>query len=298
MEEFVDINGEFFKPEEAKISVFDHGFLYGDGIFEGIKAYNGRIFKLEEHINRLFMSAKALMLNIPGSKEEIADMVLETCRKSDVRKDAYIRLIISRGAGGMGLDPRNCNSPTVVVIITPLIRIYEEKIDKGVKLVTTSYRRMSPECLSPNIKSLNYLNNIMGKIDANLSGADEALFLDQNAHVAEATADNIFAVQSIDHRQVVTTPPTIWNLKGITRATALEIAKKLGYDIRVTPIGLFDIYNADEVFITGTAAEIAPVTEVDGRVIGDGKPGKTSMRLREEYLKLVNSTGTPIWDEK
>lgn len=282
------VNGEFVPEEEAKISVYDHGLLYGDGVFEGIRAYNNRIFKLEEHVDRLYESSNAIDLKIPLSKQEFCKKIIETCRKNGV-KDGYIRVVITRGYGDLGLDPRKCKSPTII-IIAKSIALYSKK--EGLTMITTTIRRTPPQCLSPNIKSLNYLNNILARIEANHANVDEALFLDIDGYVSEASADNVFFVKG----DLITTPPTATNLKGITRATVLELARELGYDTRVSLFTLFDIYNADEVFLTGTAAEIEPVVKIDGRVIGEGKPGKVTKRLIEAYKKLVNSTGTSIYE--
>ncbi|MDI6916537.1 MAG: branched-chain-amino-acid transaminase [Thermoplasmatales archaeon] len=282
------LNGDFVLESEAKISVYDHGLLYGDGVFEGIRAYSKRIFKLKEHVDRLYESANTISLNIPMSKDEFAKKIVETCRRNNM-VDGYIRVVVSRGVGDLGLSPFRCKKPTVI-IIAKSIKLYSN--ENGLKLITTSVRRNPPQCLSPNIKSLNYLNNILGRIEAHQRNADEALFLDIDGYVSEASADNVFYVKE----GLITTPPTATNLKGITRATVLEIAKKLGYDTRVSHFILSDIHNADEVFLTGTAAEIEPVVEIDSKKIGDGKPGKITMRIKEEYKKLVNSTGTPIYD--
>lgn len=282
------LNGDFVPESEAKISVYDHGLLYGDGVFEGIRAYNKRIFKLKEHVDRLYESANTISLNIPMSKDEFARKIIETCRRNKM-VDGYIRVVVSRGVGDLGLSPFTCKKPTMI-IIAKSIKLYSNK--NGLKIITTSVRRNPPQCLSPSIKSLNYLNNILGRIEAHQRNADEALFLDIDGYVSEASADNVFYVKN----ELITTPPTATNLKGITRTTVLEIAKKLGYDARVSHFILSDIHNADEVFLTGTAAEIEPVIEIDSRKIGDGKPGKITMRIKEEYKKLVNSTGTPIYE--
>ena len=282
------LNGNFVPESEAKVSVYDHGLLYGDGVFEGIRAYNKRIFKLKEHVDRLYESANAISLSIPMSKDEFLKKIVETCRKNNV-VDGYIRVVVSRGVGDLGLSPYKCKKPTIV-IIAKSIKLYSN--ENGLKLITTSVRRNPPQCLSPNIKSLNYLNNILGKIEAHQRNADEALFLDIDGYVSEGSADNIFYVKE----NLITTPPTATNLKGITRATALEIAKKLGYDTSISNFILSDIHNADEVFLTGTAAEIEPVVEIDSRKISDGKIGEITMRIKEEYKKLVNSTGTPIYE--
>ena len=282
------LNGNFVPESEAKVSVYDHGLLYGDGVFEGIRVYSKRIFKLKEHVDRLYESANTISLNIPISKDEFTKKIIETCRRNKM-VDGYIRVVVSRGVGDLGLSPFTCKKPTVI-IIAKSIKLYSR--ENGLKLITTSVRRNPPQCLSPNIKSLNYLNNILGKIEAHQRNADEALFLDIDGYVSEASADNVFYVKD----ELITTPPTATNLKGITRTTVLEIAKKLGYDTRVSHFILSDIHNADEVFLTRTAAEIESVIEIDSRKISDGKPGKITMQIKEEYKKLVNSTGTPIYE--
>jgi branched-chain amino acid aminotransferase len=285
---YIYLNDKLVSEQEAKISIYDHGLLYGDGVFEGIRAYNKRIFKLKEHVERLYESANAIDLKIPISKQEFNKKIIETCRKNEV-KDGYIRVVVTRGVGDLGLDPRKCKSPTIIIIARS-IALYEHK--EGLTMITTTIRRTPAQCLSPNIKSLNYLNNILARIEANHAGVDEALLLDIDGYVSEASADNIFYIKD----DLITTPPTATNLKGITRATVLELTRELGYDNRVSLFTLFDIYNADEVFLTGTAAEIESVVKIDGRVIGDGKPGKITKRLIEAYNKLVNSTGTPIYE--
>ncbi|HIH98597.1 MAG TPA: branched-chain-amino-acid transaminase [Thermoplasmata archaeon] len=293
MKEIVYVNGNYLELKNVRISPYDHGFLYGDGVFEGIRAYNGRVFKLKEHIDRLWESAKAIMLDIPLTKKEFIGAVLETCRRNEIRGDAYIRPMVTRGIGDFGLDPKVCNEgSTVIILIKSFTPLYETQAGKGLKLVTTKWRRNPPECLSPNIKSLNYLNNILAKLEANRVGADEALFLYEHSLVSEGSGENIFSVKE----GIVKTPPTLWNLKGITRATVIELARKKGHEARVTPISLFDLYNSDEVFVTGTATEVVPVVEIDGRPIGDGKPGKITAELRNTYLKLVSLTGQPIWE--
>jgi len=285
------INGEFVPESEAKISIFDHGFLYGDGVFEGIRAYNGRVFKLKEHIDRLYDSAKAISLEIPISKQEFVEIILETLRKNKLR-DAYIRPIVTRGIGDLGLDPRKCKDPTVIVITKPWGKLYGDLYEKGLTAVTVTVRRVSFDALPPNIKSLNYLNNILAKIEANAKGGDEAIFLDRNGYISEGSGDNIFIVKN----GTVYTPPTINNLKGITREAVIELISKLGIPFRETNLGLYDLYTADEVFVTGTAAEIAPIVVIDGRKIGDGKPGKITRKLMEEFRKLTESEGVPIYE--
>ncbi len=287
----VYINGEFVPESEAKISIFDHGFLYGDGVFEGIRAYNGKVFKLWEHIDRLYDSAKAIDLEIPMSKEEFGKIILETLRRNGLR-DAYIRPIVTRGVGDLGLDPKKCGRPTVIVITKPWGKLYGDLYERGLKAVTVTVRRNPPDALPPNIKSLNYLNNILAKIEANVKGGDEAIFLDANGYVSEGSGDNIFIVKN----GIVMTPPTVNNLKGITREAVVELIKELNVPFKEVNLGLYDLYTADEVFVTGTAAEIAPIVVVDGRKIGDGKPGKITRLLMEEFRKLTEREGVPIYE--
>jgi len=287
---FVYINGEFVPESQAKISVFDHGFLYGDGVFEGIRAYNGKVFKLYEHLDRLYDCAKVIDLKIPLTKEEFAEAILETLRRNKLR-DAYIRPIVTRGVGDLGLDPRKCPKPTVIIITKPWGKLYGDLYEKGLKAVTVTVRRNAIDSLPPNLKSLNYLNNILAKIEANAKGGDEAIFLDHNGYVSEGSGDNIFVVKNGE----ILTPPTLNNLKGITRAVVIEIIKDLGIPFKETNIGLFDLYTADEVFVTGTAAEIAPVTIIDGRAIGDGKPGKITKMLMEKFSEITEKEGVDIY---
>jgi branched-chain amino acid aminotransferase len=282
------VSGTFRSDEDATVNVLDHGLLYGDGIFEGIRAYNGRVFKLDRHIDRLFDSAKALRLNVPLSRHEIEHIVLETCRRNAI-VDGYIRLVITRGVGGLGIDPGSCRHPQVIVIARPIISFYREP-SQGIRLVTSSLRRPSPDTLSPSIKSLNYVNNVLARMEANDHGADEALLLDVNGLVAEATADNIFLVT----RQGLATPRTATNLDGITRETVLEIARELGMPYEERPFSLFEVWTAQEVFVCGTGAEIVPVVSVDGRTIGSGNVGPTTREIVDAYARLVRSTGTPI----
>ncbi len=288
MELLVYVDGNFVPQSEAKISVFDHGLLYGDGVFEGIRAYNGRIFKLEQHVTRLFHSAKAIDLKVPHTKEEMANIILESCRKNDIH-DGYIRPVVTRGPGDLGLDPRKCKrGPSVIVIAQPGIALF--KGDKGLRMTTSSYRRVPPQSLSPSIKSLNYLNNIMAKVEANQYGADEALLLDIHGYVSEASAENFFIVKN----HTVITPWSSTNLPGVTRETVLELAPQLGLKPEERLFALYDVWAADEAFLTGTAAEIGPVVELDGRTIGDGKPGPMTKAIMKAFRDLVMSTGTPI----
>src|SRR5215468_3629296 len=282
------VSGTFRGDEDATVNVLDHGLLYGDGIFEGIRAYNGRVFKLDRHIDRLFESAKALRLQVPLSREAITAIVLDTCRRNEI-VDGYIRLVITRGIGGLGIDPSTCTKPEVIVIARPTLSFYREA-SRGIRLVTSSLRRPSPDTLSPSIKSLNYVNNVLARMEANDHGADEALLLDVNGYVAEATADNIFLVT----RQGLATPRTATNLDGITRETVLEIARDLGLPYEERPFSLFEVWTAREVFVCGTGAEVVPVVSVDGRLIGSGEIGPTTRAIVDAYARVVRSTGTPI----
>lgn len=283
-------NGGFVPKSQATTSIYDHGFLYGDGVFEGIRAYNGRVFKLREHVDRLYDSAKAIALNIPMTKEEMEEAILETLRKNNL-KDAYIRPIVSRGVGDLGLDPRKCPKPNVYIISQEWGAMYGDLYEVGLTGVTVAVRRNSADALSPNIKSLNYLNNILAKIEANEKGGDEAIFFDGNGYLSEGSGDNIFIIKN----GKVYTPPTINNLKGITRATAIELLKDMDIEVSVENLGLFDLYTADEIFVTGTAAEAAPLVKVDGRDIGDGKPGPITKKMIAAFEDITQNSGTPIY---
>lgn len=287
----VYINGKLVDRKRAGVSVFDHGLLYGDGVFEGIRAYSGRVFRLREHLDRLYRSARAILLRIPLSKAELERAVLETLRINRLR-DAYIRLVVTRGEGDLGLNPRNCNSPTVI-IIADRIQLYPPSLyQKGLELATVSTRRNIPEALNPNIKSLNYLNNILAKLEANRIGVPEALMLNARGGVAECTGDNIFGVRD---GGLLTPPVRAGALDGITRACIMEIARKtLHIPVREEEITLYDLYTSDEVFLTGTAAEVVPVVKLDSRPIGDGKPGPVTRRLMKEFRILTRTTGVPI----
>jgi len=283
-------NGEYVPQSRATTSLYDHGFLYGDGVFEGIRAYNGRVFKLGEHIDRLYDSAKAIALEIPLSKEEMKEAILETLRKNDL-KDAYIRPIVSRGVGDLGLDPRKCPKPNIYIITQKWDAMYGDLYETGLTAVTVTIRRNAPDALPPNIKSMNYLNNILAKIEANEKGGDEAIFLDNNGYISEGSGDNIFVIKN----GKVVTPPTINNLKGITRAVAIDILNDMGYPITEAHIGLFDLYTADEIFVTGTAAEAAPIATIDGRMIDDGKPGPVTRKVIAAFVEVTQNNGTPIY---
>ncbi|MBN1133774.1 MAG: branched-chain-amino-acid transaminase [Methanosarcinaceae archaeon] len=282
-------NGEYVPKSQATTSLYDHGFLYGDGVFEGIRAYNGRVFKLDEHIDRLYDSALAIALNIPLSKEEMKEAICDTLRKNKL-KNAYIRPIISRGVGDLGLDPRKCPKPNVYIITQEWDAMYGDLYETGLKAVTVTIRRNAPDALSPNIKSMNYLNNILGKIEANEKGGDEAIFLDSNGYISEGSGDNIFVIKN----GKVVTPPTINNLKGITRAVAIDLLKEMKYSIAEANIGLFDLYTADEIFVTGTAAEAAPIVKIDGRMIGNGKPGPVTKKVIAAFSEVTKNSGTQI----
>ncbi len=289
MEQLIYFNGKLVPKQEARTSVYDHGFLYGDGVFEGIRAYNGRVFRLDGHLDRLYDSAKAIDLKVPLSKEEMKKAIIETLKKNGL-KDAYIRPIVTRGDGDLGLDPRKCPVPNVFIITQEWGAMYGSLYEKGLTGVTVGIRRNAPEALPPNIKSMNYLNNILAKIEANAKGGDEAIMIDVHGNVSEGSGDNIFVVKN----GKIITPPTLNNLRGITRAAAIELAVKDGIPVAEINMGLFDIYTADEVFVTGTAAEIAPMTKVDGRIIGDGKPGQITRKLMGEFKELTKKEGTPI----
>ncbi|MDR3049348.1 MAG: branched-chain-amino-acid transaminase [Elusimicrobiota bacterium] len=286
------LDGKLVPKEEAKISVFDHGLLYGDGIFEGIRAYNGRVFRLTEHLDRLWSSAKAINLEIPISKAQMEKAVIDTLLANNL-KDAYLRLLVTRGVGDLGLDPRKCDKGASIVVIADNISLYPpEFYEKGLEVITASTRRVRPDSLSPNIKSMNYLNNIMAKMEAVKSGLVEAIMLNSEGYVAECTGDNIFIVKG----SVISTPPvSAGALVGITRNAAIELAReKLKLVVKEEMMTMYDIYTADECFVTGTAAEIAPITIADMRKIGDGKPGAITLKLMASFKDLANSTGTPI----
>ncbi len=287
----VYVNGQYFPKEEAKISVFDHGFLYGDGIFEGIRAYGGRVFRLKEHIDRLYDGVRGIMLNIPLTKEEMTEVVLETLRKNKLQ-DAYIRLVVSRGTGDLGLDPRKCQKPTVICI-TDKIVLYPEKLyNEGMEIITAATRRNRPEGVNPQMKSLNYLNNIMAKLEANLAGVPEAMLLNTEDYVAECTGDNIFIVKD---GVLITPPPFVGILVGITRNAIMELAEKIGVKVEEKVFTRYDVFTADECFLSGTAAEAIPVVKVDGRTIADGKPGPVTKKITEAFKELIKTEGSEIY---
>jgi branched-chain amino acid aminotransferase len=274
------IDGKFFDKEHACVSVFDHGLLYGDGIFEGIRVYNKKVFKLREHIDRLYASAKAIMLEIPMTHDEMMKAVSDTVILNE-KVNGYIRLVVTRGVGDLGISPYLCKKASVIIIVGD-IQIYPKELyDKGISLITSSVRRIAPHQFDTRIKSLNYLNNILAKIEAVRSGCMEAVLLGHDGYVAECTADNIFIVKGGELR----TPSSHdSNLEGITRGTVMELAASLGIKCREARMTQYDLYTADECFITGTGAEIMPVTNIDGRSIGDGLPGKITLKLRNEFI--------------
>lgn len=281
------LDGKLVEKDKARVSVFDHGLLYGDGVFEGIRSYNGLVFRLAEHIDRLFRSADAIELAIPMSKKAMTAAVVKTL-KANALRDAYIRLVVTRGVGDLGLDPRKCALPTVF-IITDKIKLYpEEFYRKGLGIVTAKTKRNLPAALDPRIKSLNYLNNILAKIDAIKAGTEEAIMLTHDGYVAECTGDNIFMVV---RGELVTTPVDVGALEGITRDAVIALARSAGVTFRERLMRPADLYAADEVFLTGTAAEIIPVTTIDRRSIGDGKPGAVTLRLMKAFKELTKNDG-------
>ncbi len=291
MERVVYVDGRFYPKDEAKVSVFDHGFLYGDGVFEGIRAYNGRVFRLQEHLQRLYDSAKAIALEIPVSIDEMREIVLESCRRNDLR-DAYIRLVVSRGKGDLGLDPRKCPRPTVICIADSIALYPADLYTKGMRIMTVPTRRNGVENLNPRIKSLNYLNNILAKIEANNAGYAEVLMLNEQGVVVECTGDNIFLVKG---RRLLTPPAWVGILEGITRGAVMEIAREAGLEVREEVFTRLDVWLADECFLTGTAAEAIPVVECDGRKIGAGVPGPVTGDLIQRFRALCHREGDEIY---
>jgi branched-chain amino acid aminotransferase len=285
------IDGTFYEQSEAKISVFDHGVLYGDGVFEGIRFYQDRVFRLDEHMDRLWDSAKAIALDVPLSRTALIDATLETIRQNDLH-DGYIRLLVTRGVGSLGLSPDSCRRPTIVIIAATIALYPDSLYEKGLTLATCSVRRIPPAALSPRIKSLNYLNNILAKIEAQQAGAAEGVMLNEQGYVAECTGDNLFVVKN----GVISTPPVNAGiLAGVTRAVVFELAKKNGIPIKEEDLTRYDILVADECFLTGTAAEVIAAVQMDRRPIGNGRPGSITLKLVEEFRGLTRSTGTPIY---
>lgn len=284
------LDGKFCGEREARVSVFDHGLLYGDGVFEGIRAYNGRVFKLKEHIDRLFYSAKAIHLTIPMTHRAVMEAVVETCRRNRLR-EGYIRLVVTRGVGTLGLNPNRCKNPSVIVIADKIQLYPPDFYRKGMEIVTVATTRNLHNAVNPAIKSLNYLNNILAKIEANIAGCEEAVMLNSLGYVAECTGDNLFIVKE---GRIETPPLSAGALYGITRRTVIDLAAESGLSVTEPNLTRYDLYNADECFLTGTGAEIVPVVKIDARVIGSGKPGPITKKLVAQYRALTNSTGQPI----
>jgi branched-chain amino acid aminotransferase len=285
------IDGKYYDQKNAKISVFDHGLLYGDGIFEGIRAYNGRVFRLAEHIDRLFCSAKAILLKIPLSHEKMAQAVIETCRRNRIR-DGYIRLVVTRGVGTLGLNPSSCKNPSIIIIADKIQLYPAELYERGMEIITVPTTRNLHSALNPAIKSLNYLNNILAKIEANNAGCEEAVMLNAEGYVSECTGDNIVIVKS---GQVLTPPLSAGALYGITRGVVIELAREEGMTVAEPNLTRYDLFNADECFLTGTGAELIPIVKIDGRVVGAGKPGPITRRLVDKYHALTKVSGEPIY---
>jgi branched-chain amino acid aminotransferase len=290
----VYIDGKFYDPRNAKVSVFDHGLLYGDGVFEGIRAYHGRVFKLTEHIDRLFYSAKAILLELPLAHAQFMRAVVETCRMNKLR-DGYIRLVVTRGIGTLGLNPNRCKRPSVIVIADK-IQLYPQKMyERGMAIVTVPTTRNLHNAVNPAIKSLNYLNNILAKIEANIAGVEEAIMLNTEGYVAECTGDNLFILKN---GELFTPPLSAGALYGITRGVVIDMAREAGMAVSEPNLTRYDLFNADECFLTGTGAELIPVTKIDGRVIGTGKPGPITRSLVQRYHALTQVSGEPIFAKK
>lgn len=284
-EPLVYIDGKFYPKSEAKVSVYDHGFLYGDGVFEGIREYNGVIFKLKEHVDRIYRSAKSMMLQIPMTKDEMMKAVVETVRVNKLQ-DAYIRLVVTRGVGTLGLDPRRCSKPTIVIIAEEVLKLYgDDPLDRGVRAAICWVRRDPVDGTSHEVKSLNYLNSVLAKMEANLYGVEEAIFLNSQGYVVEGTSDNLFIVRA---GQVITPPTCTGALEGITRQAVIDAAINIGLKVCESNITPHMLFNADEAFFTGTAAEVVPLVEVNGRAIGDGKPGELTRRIAQEFKRMVS----------
>ena len=280
----VYIDGAYYPKSQAKVSVFDHGLLYGDGVFEGIRAYSGSVFKLKEHVDRLYRSAHMIMLEIPLPREQMVQAVVETLRKNNF-KDSYIRLIVTRGVGDLGLNPKKCPKPTIIVITDTIALHKDEAKEKGVTAMLSWVKRDPVDATSHEIKSLNYLNSILAKIEANISGVDEAICLDKNGYVCEGVAENIFIVKN---GKLFTPPSYTGALPGITAQEVMKLARRLGYEVEEKNITPYELFNAEEVFFTGTAAEIIPVREINKRTINSAKPGPITRKLMEEFSKLVS----------
>ncbi|MEP4079770.1 branched-chain-amino-acid transaminase [Haloferula sp.] len=284
------LDGKLVEESEAKISVFDHGILYGDGVFEGIRFYNRRVFRLEEHIKRLFESARAIALKLPWSEEEVCQYTIDTVKANGL-DDGYVRLVVTRGAGGLGLSPYLCETPSMFIIASTIKLYPQEHYDNGLSLITCATRRPAPGALMPQVKSLNYLNNVMAKIEAIQAGAVEGVMLNEQGYVAECTGDNIFLIKD---GRLITPQVSDGALDGITRRVILELADQLGVPYEERSMTRYDIYTSDECFLTGTAAEVIPVKSLDQREIGDGKPGEVTLRFISAFRELAGSTGASI----
>lgn len=287
------LDGEIVDQSEAKVSVFDHGLLYGDGVFEGIRFYNGRVFHLVEHIERLFDSAKALLIEIPLSKQEVIELTCKTIRANELR-DGYVRLIVTRGPGSLGLSPYTCPTPSIICIASTIKLYPEEKYEHGLTLATCSTRRPTHGSLSPLVKSLNYLSNVMAKIECIAAGAEEGVMLNEQGMVAECTGDNIFVIKN---GKISTPPVSAGSLDGITRRVVIELAAELGFELNEVNMTRYELYTADELFLTGTAAEVVPVAKYDERDIGTGTTGPITRQFMEAFSQLTRSTGTPIYED-
>ena len=285
------LDGKLVPREQAMVSVFDHGLLYGDGVFEGIRVYNRRIFRLEQHLDRLYDSAKAIALEIPLDRAAMTEALRATI-KANKKEDGYIRLVVTRGAGDLGLDPRKCPTPSVVIIVTDIQVYPAELYARGVKVITSATRQVSHDAFDPRVKSLNYLKNVLAKIDATRAGAQEAILLNAEGFVGECTADNLFTVK---HGALLTPSPQDGALEGITRGAILELAGEARIPAREQRLTRFDVYTADECFLSGTGAEVMPIAEVDGRRIGTVTPGPITKRLLDAFHALVRKEGDPIW---
>jgi branched-chain amino acid aminotransferase len=285
------VDGEWYPREAANVSVFDHGLLYGDGVFEGIRVYNRRVFRLEAHLDRLYASAQALALTIPLDRAQMTAAVRETVRRNE-KDDAYIRLVVTRGAGDLGIDPRKCARASVIIIVTDISVYPRELYASGIKVITSATRQVSHDAFDPRVKSLNYLKNILAKIDANRAGVHEAIMLNADGFIAECTADNFYVVRS---GRLLTPSPQDGALEGITRGAILELAAEANIAASEARLTRYDVYTADECFVSGTGAELMPVTEADGRPIADSKPGSVTRKLTEAFQALVRHEGEPVW---
>ena len=283
MPRIIFMNDRLVPEDEARVSVFDHGLLYGDGVFEGLRSYSGRVFRLDAHIDRLWASARAICLEIPLSKEQVAKAVVDTLAANKLT-DGYVRLVVTRGAGSLGLDPNRTKNPQVIVIADTISLYPQEFYEKGLRIVTAATQRVQSAALSPRIKSLNYLNNIMAKLEGLQAGCVEALMLNHKGEVAECTGDNVFVVRGT---RLLTPPPDAGILEGITRGAVMDLAHAAGIDCREATLTRHDLYTADECILTGTAAEVIPVVEIDGRKVGAGTPGPVTSRLKSDFHALV-----------